>query len=120
MSSNLYNMTATVAIPASEPGARTELVRGHEQWLLEMVAPLVRQQSVSLDLSGVERIDAAGIATLISLYRCAHDAGHFFAVCNASRRVTEILSLVGLDQMLISRYVIHNSHSDIKFERPAA
>jgi anti-anti-sigma factor len=120
MASTLYDMTATVTIPAGEPGAQTELVRGHEQWLLEMVAPLVRQQSVSLDLSGVEHIDAAGITTLISLYRCAHDAGHFFTICNASRKVVEMLALVGLDRILLSRNVVTNSHSGISFERPAA
>ena len=101
-------------------GEMTELVRGHDEELVRRVTPLVRQHHVSLDLREVERIDAAGIAALISLYGCARDAGHQFAVCNASPRVAEILSLVGLDRILLSHIAVESSHSDSCFERPAA
>jgi anti-anti-sigma factor len=80
----------------------TELVRGQEQELVERMTPVVRQQSVALDLEGVERIDAAGIAALIALYGTARDAGHGFAVANPTAHVTEILALVGLDRILLS------------------
>jgi len=101
------NKTANVAIEASQ---MTELVRGSEQLLLELVAPLVRRQSVALDLGSVQRIDAAGIAALISLYDSARKAGHIFTVTNVSPRVVQILSLVGLDRILLSQNTVQASH----------
>src|ERR1035441_3620327 len=68
----------------------TELVRGNDQRLLEQMRPLVRRQSVALDLASVQRIDAAGISALISLYTYARETGHSFTVSNASPRVAEI------------------------------
>lgn len=97
-----------------------ELVRGNERCFLEQMKPLVRQQSILLDLRTVERIDAAGIATLITLYGEARDRGHNFAVCNASGRVREILELVGLDRVLLSHILVQSSHTGVHFERPAA
>jgi anti-anti-sigma factor len=79
-----------------------ELVRGCEQLLVEEMTPVVRRQSVSLDMRNVERIDAAGIAALISLYREAHEAGHRFSVSNVAPHVAELLALVGLDGILMS------------------
>ncbi len=102
MTNTICNQPATGFIAAVEPGNITELVRGHDQRLLDRLTPLVRRQSISLDLSSVQRIDAAGIAALISLYRAASESGHRFAVSNASPRVAEILTLVGLDRILIS------------------
>ena len=98
----------------------TELVRGCDQNLMQRVSPLVRQHDVALDLREVERIDAAGIAALISLYGTARDAGHKFTVANASARVAEILALVGLDQILLSQDAVNKSHCDDCLERPAA
>lgn len=103
-----------------DPGDVHELVRGQEQILLERLTPLVRQQNVSLDLRQVERIDAAGIAALISLYACARNAGHEFTVSNASPRIEEILALVGLDHILLSHNAVQNSPSEPCFGRPAA
>lgn len=84
------------------PEGVTSLVRGAEARLLEQILPLVRRQSVWLDLGGVERIDAAGIAALITLYRAASDAGHCFGVINPTPHVGEVLRLVGLDRFLMS------------------
>jgi anti-anti-sigma factor len=80
----------------------TELVRGNDARLVATLAPLVRAEDVSLDMNHVHRIDAAGIAALISLYGCARDSGHAFQVCNVPARVEEILSLVGLDHILVT------------------
>jgi anti-anti-sigma factor len=80
-----------------------ELVRGRELEFLEELRPLVRSQSVHLDLSAIERIDAAGLSALISLYCDARKAGHEFAVINPSRQVARILALVGLDRILVSK-----------------
>jgi len=85
------------------PGDLHELVRGEEQCLVEKLTPIVRRQSVMLDLSRVDRIDAAGIAALISLYGTAQNAGNEFNVVHASHRVAEILTLVGLDHFLLSQ-----------------
>jgi len=97
-----------------------ELVRGQDRNLLESVGPLVRQQNIALDLSGVERIDAAGISALISLYASAGAAGHSFSVSNPSPRVAHILALVGLEQILVSHNAVLESHSGSFLGRTAA
>lgn len=117
MNSTRSKPRAAVAMEAAE---MTELVRGNEQGLLQRVAPLVSRQNVCLNLSSVERIDAAGIAALISLYGCARDAGHTFSICGVSHRVAEILNLVGLEHILESHNAVTNSHSGPRMERPAA
>jgi anti-anti-sigma factor len=81
---------------------QTELVRGVEQALVDEVAALLRAGSVLLDLDRVERIDAAGIAALIRLYRIAEECGCQFAVVHPSRHVKELLELVGLEGVLVS------------------
>lgn len=97
-----------------------ELVRGEERRLLERLEPLARRQSVSLDLSSVERIDAAGIAALITLYCDACKAGHQFTVANPSPRVAHILSLVGLDRVLLSQNAVQIPQSAAAFQQSAA
>lgn len=84
------------------PESLDSLVRGTDAELLDQMMPLVRRQSVWLDLSRVERIDAAGIAALIALYRAAREAGRCFGVTNPTPHVSEILSLVGLDRFLMN------------------
>jgi anti-anti-sigma regulatory factor len=86
-----------------EPAGITELVRGTEQRLIALFAPVVQRQSIALDFCRIERIDAAGIAALITLYNDALHAGHAFAVCNVNTHVAEILSLVGLASILIAK-----------------
>ena len=90
------------SVAASRRAELTELVRGSDHGLIEEFEPLVRRQSVCLNLAAVERIDAAGIAALISLYRIAQESGHDFTISAASARVEEMLALVGLDQLLLS------------------
>ena len=98
----------------------TELVRGNEEALLARLSPLVRRQSVALDLSPVKRIDAAGIATLIALRARAQEAGHCFSAVNPTPRVAEILSLVGLERILVSHITNINSQSAACSEHPEA
>jgi len=119
-------MTGTNSIPVDmtiwptiEQAELTELVRGNEQKLLAWLSPLVRQQNVTLDLGRVERIDAAGISALLSLYASARTAGHLFTVTNPSPHVAEILALVGLRRVLLSRIVVTKSHSDVHSTDPA-
>jgi anti-anti-sigma factor len=78
-----------------------ELVRGTESQVLEELLPRVKRQSTALDLSGVERIDAAGIAALITLYCTAVEAGTDFSIVDPSQRVLELLSIVGLEKILM-------------------
>jgi anti-anti-sigma factor len=128
MSSTMCNPAVTgntsaewpVSTDATERITLTELVRGHDQDLFARLAPVVRRQSLVLDLELVERIDAAGIAALISLYRCATDAGHRFAIFNPSTHVAEILAVVGLDRILLSQNAVHVSHNRLRRQRPAA
>jgi anti-anti-sigma regulatory factor len=117
MTNTTFNIPEAVAILTEES---TELVRGHDQELLQRVLPLVRQQSVTLDLRRVQRIDAAGIAGLILLYRAAIETGHSFTVSNLAPHVGEILALVGLDRVLLSQHVVWTSHLERPCECPAA
>ncbi len=101
-------MTGTVCfeevmkrVEASRICELNELVRGTDSYLVEELTPVVRSQSVALDIKSVARIDAAGIAALISLYRIASEAGHRFSVANAKPHVAELLALVGLDGILM-------------------
>jgi anti-anti-sigma factor len=117
MTGILCNTAETLVIA---PGDLHELVRGQERELVDRLMPIVRRQNVTLDLSHVERIDAAGIAALISLYGCAQSAGNAFNVAHASHRVAEILTLVGLDRILLSHNAVAAPQSEPCFARPAA
>lgn len=117
----MNGFTSCDQIPdAIEPDAVTELVRGSEARFIERITPLVRSQSVVLNLDRVQRIDAAGIAALISLYRCAAEAGHRFSVANPKPHVAEILALVGLDQVLLCRDVEESANRAAQVELTAA
>jgi anti-anti-sigma factor len=114
-------MTGTISIPmdtaifpAIEQTELTELVKGNEQNLLARLSPMVRRQSVTLDLDRVERIDAAGISALLSLYASARAAGHLFTVTNPTPHVAEILALVGLRRVLLYRNAVTKSYSGIR------
>jgi len=104
----------------TEQAEMTELVRGSEEALLIRLTPLVRHQSVRLDLSAVKRIDAAGIAALIALHAYAHEAGYSFSVVNPTPHVAEILSLVGLERILVYHNANKKSYSAVYSERSAA
>jgi anti-anti-sigma factor len=80
-----------------------ELVRGCEQDFINELRPLVQAHPVCLDLSSIDRIDAAGLTALICLARDAHRAGHQLAVVHPSHQVARILAVVGLDCVLISK-----------------
>jgi anti-anti-sigma factor len=80
-----------------------ELVKGQEQEFLHELQPLVVRQDVTLDLEDTQRIDAAGLAALITLYCDACKSGYRFLVANPSPRIQEVLRLVGLDAILVSR-----------------
>ena len=114
------NENAMRSEKATRTCALTEIVRGSEGCLVEEMAPLVRRQDVSLDMSPVERIDAAGIAALISLYRLAEESGHRFSVSNVPPRVYELLALVGLERILVSHNASLTDNSGSRMSRSAA
>ena len=107
-------------VESTEIAGLTELVRGCDNRLVDRLAAHVRRQSIALDFRSVERIDAAGIAALTTLYCNARQAGHHFTIFNASPRVMEVLSLVGLDRILLSRNSDHESYAEACLDRPAA
>ncbi len=115
MSAMVMNATAIVV-----PCELDELVRGRETAFVERLIPQVRRENVTLDLGCVERIDAAGIAALVSLYSAAHSAGRDFTVTHANHHVAEILSLVGLDRILLCCRLPQVPATDMCFEAPAA
>lgn len=79
-----------------------ELTRGNEQFFLERLIPLVRENDLELAMDTVERIDAAGLSALIKLYCEATNSGHRFTISRARRHVREVLFLVGLDRLLLN------------------
>jgi anti-anti-sigma factor len=103
-----------------DEAVRGQLVRGQVAVLLEHLGPLVRKYNVALDLSSVERIDAAGITALVSLYRSSCESGHRFSVTNVSARVAQILAVVGLDRYLLSGQAVQGLNHDSRSRRPAA
>jgi anti-anti-sigma factor len=109
---------ATAPYPAESGFA--ELVRDNERLFLERMLPLVERRCVALDFHTVKRIDAAGLATLISLYCAAREAGHTFTVSNPSPHVGEILALVGLNAILESQNTENSSYCSTRFEETAA
>jgi anti-anti-sigma factor len=104
-----FLMHGTSVVETHSVGELTELVRGEDARFLERLLPLVRTRSLALDMSPVERIDAAGIAALITLYCAASRAGHAFSVAHASPRVEEILCLVGLERILTGRDAVEDA-----------
>jgi anti-anti-sigma factor len=118
--SNTVSTESTREVESTEIAGLTELVRGCDRRLVDRLTAHVRRQSIALDFRSVERIDAAGIAALTTLYCNARQAGHHFTIFNASPRVVEVLSLVGLDRILLSRNAVHESYSDACLDRPAA
>jgi anti-anti-sigma factor len=117
MNGLLCNRADTLLIA---PGDLHELVRGQERELVERLMPIVQNQNVTLDLAQVERIDAAGIAALISLYGCAFNKGNEFNVVNATPHVTEILAIVGLDRILLNRNAVTAAKTGPCFVQSAA
>ncbi len=99
---DINEIHANHEVEAVSTGGITELVRGTDMRLIERLTPLVRQKHIVLDLADVERIDAAGISALITLYCEACKAGQKFSVFNAAPRVHQILGLVGLDHILLT------------------
>jgi anti-anti-sigma factor len=126
-----FSNLAPVAIPdLNRPSAiaviavTRELVRGAEDRVIDELTPRVKQESVALDLSRVERIDAAGIAALITLYCTAIEAGHEFYVVSPSARVLDMLRLVGLESILVPAgepgEAGEPNQEQLSFERSAA
>lgn len=99
MTNALFHQNELIQLESAES---TEWVRGNEAQLLDRLSPLVRRQNVLLDFRHVLRIDAAGLAALISLYRDADNAGHRFAITNPASHVHDILAVVGLDRILLA------------------
>jgi anti-anti-sigma factor len=101
-----------------------ELVRGTEAQVIDQFLPRVKRESVALDLSGVGRIDAAGIAALITLYCSSVEAGTDFSIVAPSPHVLELLRIVGLEQILIAENRPSNFAArccvQARLDRPAA
>jgi len=117
---NCIRLSTTVVVYSEAEGEGSELVRGEVEALIASLEPMVRSQSVTLDLRSVERIDAAGIAALVTLHCMARESGHEFAIASPTHRVKEILSLVGIDRILSSRDREPGLDSSTKLEFTAA
>jgi anti-anti-sigma factor len=113
-------MRRTNELLVTTPADFTELVRGTEDRLMCLMAPVVRERNTVLDLGRVRRIDAAGVAALISIYNSARNAGHTFQVHNVTPHVAEILRLVELDHILVSREEVPPPLAEACLQCPAA
>ena len=113
-------MSQANEVLVTAPAEFTELVRGSEGGLTAWMTPLVREHSTVLDLSHVRRIDAAGIAALITIYGSARRAAHTFRICNVTPHVEEILNLVGLDHILVTHDEVRAPLTEACLECPAA
>ena len=100
--SPFFNLASDSNSLASVIAVNCELVRGTEAQVIDELLPRVKRESVALNLAGVERIDAAGIAALITLYCSSVEAGTDFSVLDPSPHVLELLRIVGLDSILMA------------------
>jgi anti-anti-sigma factor len=103
MSYSSFSNVAEVAAPALLT-AHTELVRGTDEHFVAMLLPRVEKESIALNLANIERIDAAGIAALITLYCTACKAGTDFSIVTPSAHVLDLLRIVGLESILVAEY----------------
>jgi anti-anti-sigma factor len=100
--SPFLNLASASNSPSAEIAVNCELVRGTEAQVIEVLMPRVKRESVALNLAGVERIDAAGIAALITLYCTSVESGNEFIVTDPSPHVLELLRIVGLESILVA------------------
>ena len=120
MTTTHINRNDDQVFPVTSTPKLHELVLGYERDLVARVAPLVRGQSIALDLAPISRVDAAGIAALVELYSIACEAGHDFCILNAAPHVAEVLRVCGLDRILLSHDVERCSYSGRQVELTAA
>ena len=120
MTTAIFETDRNPGLQTIEPAEMSELVRGASASLLERLGPLAAEGDLTLDLAGVQRIDAAGIGTLLAMYRNAREAGHSFSLINVPARVKNILLLVGLDEILLSHNPVQDSHYGSRLCRSAA
>jgi anti-anti-sigma factor len=120
MKNTKLNQFDAEVFPVQSTAKITELILGNERDLVARVAPLVRGQSIALDLSQVERVDAAGVSALVELYSTACLAGHDFCILNAAPHVAEVLAVCGLDRLLMSHNVAQDSYSGQQAQFKAA
>ena len=57
------------------------------------------RRSIALDLSGVDRIDAAGLGELVFLHTCTNGLGTELRLVGPSARVAEVLELTNLSSV---------------------
>lgn len=77
------------------------LVRGNEQAFVCDTLAALERANVLVDMSAVNALDAAGIGVLVTLQTAATAAGKRLYLIKPSKRAAEVLSLVGLDSMLL-------------------
>ncbi len=96
------NTSREFPCPVTEVTATGKLVRGCESAFVDQLLPRARKESLLLNLSAVSQMDAAGIASLIALYRTCNESGHQLTVVRPSEHVHELLHLVGLEHLLLT------------------
>jgi anti-anti-sigma factor len=75
------------------------LIRGHEQSFLAIAMPALEKGDLTLDMSQVQQLDAAGLGMLVVLHHCAAQAGNHLRLLNPAPRVAQLLSLTKLDSV---------------------
>jgi anti-anti-sigma factor len=82
--------------------AAGRLIRGSESAFVDQLLPRARTESLQLNFAAVSQMDAAGIASLLALYRASSESGHQLTIIEPSEHVHEVLHLVGLEHLLVA------------------
>lgn len=77
-----------------------KLVAGREAAVLNAAVQAQSHRALTIDLAKVSAIDAAGLGTLVGLYRWAAVNGRHLTVANPSRQVRAAVECTGLSYLL--------------------
>jgi anti-anti-sigma factor len=89
-----------------------KLVAGREVAGLGAAVQSHPQPNLAIDLARVSAVDAAGLGTLVALYRWATVNGKRLTVANPSRRVRAVMERTGLS------YLLEGEHKASAFVEP--
>lgn len=89
-----------------------KLVAGREATGLSAVVQSYPQSNLAIDLARISAVDAAGLGTLVALYRWATVNGKRLTLANPSRRVRAVMERTGLI------YLLDGEHKASAFVEP--
>ncbi|MFC5865579.1 STAS domain-containing protein [Acidicapsa dinghuensis] len=97
-----FNASTEIPVDVTAVTVSGKLIRGCEPEFVNRLTPLAQTGSMQLNLAAISQIDAAGIASLVALYRACDDSGYRLTIVEPSEHVHELLHLVGLEHLLVA------------------